>query len=112
MDVWTALTVEMQDYNFFVTKDGIDRSMSLLNIGRPNPSLQIYRGNRRRNGRQKQQEEGRDSSPTLPDTTSNDAMQLEDGALRKKEDDGVNEISALMTSIRFVPSSVRFGRRR
>lgn len=56
--------------------------------------------------------EGRDASPTLPEITPDVAMQVEDGALQKNEDDGINEISALMTSIRFVPPSVRFGRRR
>jgi len=34
-----------------------------------------------------------------------------DGAPRKSEDD-INEISALVASMRFVPPSVRFGRRR
>jgi len=80
--------------------------VSLLNDGRRNSSPQDNHRDRR-----PKQQEGRCTSPTLPGITSDVAMQVEDGAPRKSED-GINEISTLMASMRFIPPSVRFGRRR
>jgi hypothetical protein len=108
-----ALSDDLQNYNFFVTKDGIDRSNSLLvEPSRPR-SNQDHRNSR--GGKSKPTS----STPQLGTDGENTVRHSPSGIATHSaaqtgpnEDVAMSEISGLMSAMRFVPTTVRFGRRR
>ncbi|KAF7908984.1 uncharacterized protein EAE98_012373 [Botrytis deweyae] len=116
-----------QQYDFFVVNDGIDHKSSMLRSGR--------HGHRRHSSAAKTKvEEVRQraatAEPTLnnqginqeptggsgvpPAQTEDDAMEVSETAasVLEPEDDQMKGLETAMSSLRFVPSSVRFGRGR
>jgi hypothetical protein len=110
-----ALSDGLQNYNFFVTKDGIDRSNSLL--VEPSRSKSNHDHRNARGGKSKhtpsiaQLETDEDTArPSSSRMATHSVAQTGPGG--PDADVAMNEISGLMSAMRFVPTTVRFGRRR
>ncbi|KAA8911093.1 hypothetical protein FN846DRAFT_808753 [Sphaerosporella brunnea] len=103
-----------RNYNFFVTKDGIDRTNSLL----VEPS-RIHRSNHDHRDMRGGRSETPSSTAQLEDAGEDTVKPSPSGMVVGRvaqtgpdEDFTMNEISGLMSAMRFIPTTVRFGRRR
>ncbi|KAI9646712.1 hypothetical protein NHQ30_004709 [Ciborinia camelliae] len=116
-----------QQYDFFVVNDGIDHKSSMLRSGRHGHRRHSSATQMKSEARQriattelttsKQGTEGEElaSRPNAPSVlTENDDMEgLEATAsVLEPEDDHMKGLETAMSALRFVPSSVRFGRGR
>ncbi|CCX34594.1 Similar to Zinc finger protein 511; acc. no. Q7ZZ00 [Pyronema omphalodes CBS 100304] len=105
-----------EDYNFFVTKDGIDHSISLLNDGRRGKvdrSTEKGPQERRRPPKQNTDDmivDSNSAAPQLPHEVK-DVPEVDMISETSPEQDPVEAIARSMKSLRFVPTSIRFGRR-
>lgn len=84
-----------------MTKDGIDRSISLLNDPRAKARSKSKSGPPRKTSTI----DGMSMDSSVPSETGTSS------AIKDEDDASVKELSGLMTAMRFVPPSVRFGRR-
>ncbi|KAK6584580.1 hypothetical protein PZA11_002804 [Diplocarpon coronariae] len=103
-----------KDYDFYVVNDGIDRRSSMLRSGkhrRRSSAAQhmtdIEERNRRRTsnlGHASAEKEGGDAAQ------KKDKLETPSTLLSSKEDADMDGLSSAMSSLKFVPASVRFGR--
>ncbi|KAJ4311235.1 hypothetical protein N0V84_010560 [Fusarium piperis] len=113
----------MYPKNFFfaVTRDGIDGRRSLLNDGshhrrRSSTNSQVAKGSRRRaslleaEGAKSQQETKSQQTPKSPKAQKEDEKKKPDSD--KSPDTGMADLAGAMSSLSFVPPSIRFGRGR
>ena len=90
-----------KDYDFYVVNDGIDHRNSMLRSGRHRRKSSAAKHSMIREKQDIDQklscpETLKEPSPTTPPL--------------KEEDEGMNGLSEAMSSLKFIPTSVRFGR--
>lgn len=113
----------MYPKNFFfaVTRDGIDGRRSLLNDGshhrrRSSTNSQVTKGSRRRaslleaEGAKSQQEPKSQQTPKSPKAQKEEEKKKPDS--EKSPDTEMADLAGAMSSLSFVPPSIRFGRGR
>ena len=106
-----------KDYDFYMVNDGIDRRSSMLGTGKHRRRSSAAQHRADIGDRARRHNPGVTSG--IDDQTDGDVMRAEDSDegmilsnTKEDVDTGIADLTEAMSALKFVPSSVRFGRGR
>ena len=111
--------MKSQNYDFFIVNTGIDKRSSMLRSKhgrRSSAALKAFQCGQRSNGVEStvihNQINAEDSKPSdsVPDTSYNEELVEVFSRNQLAPGTNIDELSSKMSSLKFVPPSVRFGR--